>query len=302
MKTTLGLTFLVLLLFIAETRRLSADRPDTDDPSGVVDVAMVDEKDLDESSGLAESNLRTGYFWSHNDSGGKARLYAFDKRGHDTGWVKLKKAENDDWEDVTSFQDEGVSRLLVADVGDNTSKRKKVTLYLFDEPDPDEKTELKKYQEISLKYPDGPRDCEAIAVEMTTRRIILVSKTGLPIAGVYSIPLPARENDGSIKVTAKRLASLPFPMVTAMDIDPVNGDVWLVSYFQAFRFSKRHADDSLVDQLRSIPTAIVLPRWKQIEAVAVDHASDIWVTSEGSPTKLGRLPQNASADSTDNTD
>jgi hypothetical protein len=41
-----------------------------------------------------------------------------------------------------------------------------------------------------------------------------------------------------------------------------------------------------------VPEPQELPRWKQIESVAVDDVNDIWVTSEGSPTPLGRLPQN----------
>ena len=77
-----------------------------------------------------------------------------------------------------------------------------------------------------------------------------------------------------------------------MDIDQTNGDIWMVSYFQAFRFRCAQRDASMAQQLTELPEPHELPRWRQIESVAVDHARDIWVTSEGFPTPLGRLPRN----------
>ena len=80
-------------------------------------------------------------------------------------------------------------------------------------------------------------------------------------------------------------------MVTAMDIDPDNGDIWVVSYFQAFQFRCADRDMPIARQIKQLPQPHDLPRWKQIESVAIDPEHDVWVTSEGSPTPLGRLPQ-----------
>ena len=68
------------------------------------------------------------------------------------------------------------------------------------------------------------------------------------------------------------------------------GDIWLVSYFHAFYFrcAERHAD--IAQQLAAVPSSQEMPRWKFIEAVAVDTANNVWITSEGSPTPMGRLP------------
>ena len=90
-------------------------------------------------------------------------------------------------------------------------------------------------------------------------------------------------------VTASRVGTIAIPMITAMDIDPINGDIWIMTYFQGYRFPGQQNDDSLATQLAKIPEAVRLPRWKQIEAVAVDEHHHVWLTSEGSPTPFCKL-------------
>lgn len=289
---SLAIAALVYLVVMAETPRLSAEESAVPDASGVVDVVLLDESELVESSGLALSRRRPKHFWSHNDSGAGACLYAFDSQGRKTGQVQLRSAESVDWEDLACFTDRGVARLLVADCGDNRAQRDSIILHLFDEPDPAESTSLEIEQTISVIYPDGPRDCEAVAVDEHRRLIVLVSKSKLPAAGIYVIPLPERVTQATQStVTAKRIGTLLLPMITAMDIHQPSGDIWLVSYVQAYRFASLGRDGLLARQLAQIPELHPLPRWKQIESVAVDAANDIWVTSEGLPTPLGRLPQ-----------
>lgn len=293
----LALTF---LLVMGQTCVSSAEDSKTPemDPSGVTDVVHLEESDLRESSGLTVSNRPSSFFWTHNDSGGEARLYAFDRRGGKTGHVKLKSTDMNDWEDVAGFLDGDVPRLLVADTGDNDSKRSDVRLYLFEEPDPKKKTTLgsREVQTIRVTYPDGAQDCEAVAVDVVRKAIILVTKTKLPLCGVYTIPLPSIEQGtDDYATTAKRVTSLPIPMVTALDIDPINGDLWLVSYFQTFCFRCPDRGMHLQRQFSSLPEAYELPRWRQIEAVAIDPSHNVWVTSEGKHAPLGRLSPEALA-------
>ena len=299
-----------VLLLVGQTWPAPAEEGSRNvpDPSGVTDVVTLDESELNESSGLAISeraNSERGalYFWSHNDSGGDAKLYAFDRKGRKSGHVKFTSAamddgNDDDWEDMAGYLDQGVPRLLVADCGDNDSKRRYVRLYLFDEPDPTKKTTLsdKDVQTIRVTYPDGPNDCEAVAVDVARETIILVTKTRLPFCGVYTIPLPRRDGDsGDYSVTATRVASLPIPMVTAMDIDSKTGDLWVVSYFQAFCFRCPERHMLLQRQFSALPDPYELPRWRQIEAVAIDRSNSVWVTSEGKYAPLGRLSPEALA-------
>ena len=256
----------------------------------LVEVVWLDERRLDESSGLAVSTRQKGHYWTHNDSGDKACLYAFDCDGELTGRVKLKAIDANDWEDCCSFLQDGKSRLLIADCGDNKRDREKIKLLLFDEPDPRQSAVLKQVCTITVRYPDGPRDCEAVAVDSVRQQIVLLTKSYLPQAGVYVVPLPSRSNDGTDStVTAKKLTNLALPLVTAADIDQITGDLWVTNYLQVFCFSASKRGMPLVQQLKQLPTVRDLPRWKQVEAVAVDEDQNVWVTSEGSPAPLGRL-------------
>lgn len=282
---------MLIFLAMAETGSVSAEESADEDPSGVQNVVSLSVSALTESSGLAISHRRNNHFWSHNDSGDKARLYAFDSHGRETGKIRLNSASTIDWEDMASFTDQGVARLLVADCGDNKNNRESITLYLFDEPDPKDPDDPNRIQTISVRYPDGSHDCEAVAVDEHRQQIVLITKSIFPACGVYVFPLPNRTTESSrTSVIAKRIGTLPLPMVTAMDIHQETGDIWVVSYFQAFRFAAASRDIPMAKQLGALPEPHELPRWKQIEAVAIDAAQNVWLTSEGSPAPFGRLP------------
>lgn len=286
---------LLVLFSAAMVYVVSSDEtsPNDSDPSGVTDVVVLKHPELLESSGLAVSNLRSSTFWTHNDSGGKPKLYAFDQSGRKLGSASLDAVRMNDWEDMASYRDQGIPRLLVADCGDNTGTRSRIELHLFDEPDPTETTEIddKLIQTIGITYPNGPRDCEAVAVDTFRECIILVTKSRFFACDVYTIPLPRRElGVEDYRANATHIVSLSIPMVTAMDIDVGNGDLWISSYFQVFRFPASSRTGSLRKQLSEIPEAFDLPRWRQIEAVAVDQSHSLWLTSEGSNPPLGRLP------------
>lgn len=276
-----------------------APKPDDLDRSIAVERAVtLDTDELTESSGLAFSRRRQNRLWSHNDSGGQPILYAFDTSGRETGRCELDVTMVD-WEDIAAFSDAGYPQLLVADCGDNQSIRDSITLYLFDEPDPDGITKTESMQVIEVSYPNGPCNCEAIAIDLDQRQILLIAKTTLSPAIVYSLPLPARmsnTNDNGqpsgvkrTKVMAREIKRLILPLVTGMDFDPSTGDVWVTSYFQAFRFHAAPSNRDLSELFGRQPQPIALPRWKQIEAIAVDSESRVWVTSEGVPAMLGKL-------------
>ena len=291
---------LLHVCLMAQTPGLSAGPPQGNstpasvaDPSGVVDVVFLDDAEVTESSGLAISRRREGFFWTHNDSGGASRLYAFGANGQKTGQINFSLVKAVDWEDMASFVDHGKPRLLVADCGDNQSIRESIVLYLMDEPDPRTSTSPTGAQVIEVTYPDGPKDCEAVAVDTKRRQVILIAKSVLPLAGIYVLPLPSRSAAATrMATTAQRVGTLPLSMVTAMDISDLSGDIHVVSYFQAFRFSCPRRDMPIADQLKQLPAARDLPRWKQIESIAIDSNEDVWVTSEGAKTPLGRLPKN----------
>jgi len=268
--------------------------------AGAAPVVLLENAAVTESSGLAFSNLSNDRLWTHNDSGDTARLFAFDRGGKTTGGCELVGVDAVDFEDMASFVQDSLPRLVVADVGDNRSVRPFVSLYFFDEPSPDQQTSVTQWTRIDVRYADGPRDCEAIAVDAQRGIVTLVTKSFLPVATVYELPLPNRSPlvaDGAAAKPAgvpaaadaqvlRPVAKLPIPLVTAIDRDPATGDLLVINYFQLFRYSGGVNEKPW---WQSSPSAVDLPRLKQIEAVAVDRSGDVWVTSEASPTPLAKV-------------
>ena len=249
---------------------------------------------LTESSGLAFSHIDPKYVWSHNDSGGKARLFAFDGSGRCCGRLSLVGVKAIDWEDMASFTDER-PRIMIADVGDNNAVRSSVTLYLFDEPNPRKKTKIDSYQKLVVRYCNGAQNCEAVAVDVDHRRILLLGKNALS-AVMHEVDLPKppiSESDPTKVVTMERetkaVAQVSIPLATGMDVCCKTGDLWVTGYFHAFHFPVGKKKRTLQQRLHQVPAMIELPLLKQVEAIAVDDTGKVWITSEGTPAKMQRV-------------
>lgn len=248
---------------------------------------------LTESSGLAFSHVDARCGWSHNDSGGKARLFAFGADGKYCGRIALRGVKANDWEDMASFVDE-VPRLLIADVGDNDAERKSVSIYIFDEPNPQQRTTVAAYQHLVVRYAGGPQNCEAVAVDMANRRILLLEKSAL-VATLHQLDLPPRDAGESsqgkvVKIDALAIPvqRIAIPLATGMDFCPQTGDLWISNYLQAFCYPF-HPRNGLAVRLREVPKMLDLPKLKQVEAIAIDDQGRVWVTSEGKPAKMQRV-------------
>lgn len=273
-------------------------------PSPVGRVVEMADRSIDESSGLAFSAIDPTCVWTHNDSGDSARLFAIETAtGKVVGGCQLEAVEAIDFEAMTLVPGKR-PRLVMADCGDNLARRDFLTLYLFDEPDPRSRSTIpeNRWRSIRFRFEDGPANCEAIGYDRGENQLVLVTKNPLPWAGVYVLPMPTDFDEptevnhrGEDKQSffdrihvARRFTSLTLPMVTGMDFDFRTGDLWLVTYWNAIKFPGG-SSVNLSEQLKSEPVIMPLPRWKQVEAVAVDPHGGVWISSEGSPGLLGRL-------------
>jgi hypothetical protein len=272
---------------------------------GVKDAHQLDDRAVNESSGLAVSGRDPGLLWTHNDSGGGPQLFALDMLGHVQGSIRLKSAFNVDWEDMAAFTEKGVPWLLLADIGDNWGIRPVVDLYLIEEPQLPFGRAVDLQRHIRLRYPDGPRDVEAVAVDTAASVIYLLSKRDA-VPQLYRLPL---HPDVPLLVVAEALGAIRLPHVnvdqvdrpmahsdnyiTSMDIAPDGLSMVLLNYTRAFLYRRLPGED-WPQALRQKPTMMMLPIFRQIEAVsfAADGAS-IWISSEGTPAPLARLSVDA---------
>jgi len=268
-------------------------------------VGTLENRAIDEASGLARSQRDPDRLWVVNDDG-PARLHAIDNTGNELGHVKLSDSRNTDWEDLAAFSLEGVPYLLVADTGDNNGNRKSVRLYIVEEPDPDE-SKVKVSRRIKFRYPDGPRDAEAVAVDTESERALILTKRDIP-ALLYSVPL----NPSSKKVqTAERLGtigSLPQPSrrdvqfaarsndhywrPTSMDISADGSAAVVLTYGGVYLFRKEPGEDWL-DALQRQPQVVSRTHNREAESVAFNAAGDaIYITLERRNAPLFRLELN----------
>ena len=168
----------------------------------------IESMDLKESSGLASSTRRDGLLWSINDSGSEPAIFGLSESGAHLGKWVVAGVESNDWEGMDSFKTEDKHYLLIADTGDNFRTRKEVSFLVIEEPFLDEDVrEVTVSWQTKFGFPDGPKDVEAVAVDLKEKLAIFLNKRELPIR-LYSVPLfPVDE-----KMTATEIAELvPVP-------------------------------------------------------------------------------------------
>ena len=272
-------------------------------------AGQLQSDELVEASGLARSQRDPELLWSVNDGGSKPRLHAFDGSGFHRGRVKLDDVKNRDWEDLSSFTIDGTPYLLVADTGDNDVKRNKVRLHVVLEPDlaEDARVKLEPAWSIDFRYPDGPRDVEAVVADPANDRAVLLSKRDWPPV-LYEVPLYP-PSDGT--VVAKRLGtieSLPPPtrqdreqamftkewhwQPTAMDLSP-DGRLAVVLTYRAVYLYHLDPERSLYESLSGQAYGFGLGNFRNAESVAFSADSNsIFVTLEGRHAPLLRIDIN----------
>lgn len=287
------------------------------DESGSVEVTrtrlivagQLESDGLVEASGLARSQRSPELLWSMNDGGSKPRLYAFDGSGFHRGRITLEDVKNDDWEDLASFTVDGTPYLLVADTGDNDAKRDAVSLHVVLEPDlaEDDKVRFEPAWSIDFRYPDGPRDVEAVAIDPASERVLLLSKREWPPV-LFEVPL-FPPTDGTI--VAERLGpieSLPAPtrqdrehavftkewhwQPTGMDLSP-DGRLAVILTYRGVYLYRVEPGASLYESLSGQAYGFGLGNFRGAESVAFSADGDaIYVTLEGRHAPLLRIDIN----------
>ncbi len=280
------------------------------------DTFELGNPDLDELSGLAVSRADATLLWGHNDTGGGRRLYRIGLDGADLGSVRVDGAQSSDWEDIAAFDDAGGPALLIADTGDNFALRSWPVLYAVRDPGRSGQPVL--LWRLDFRYPDGARDCEAVAVDPVDRVILLVSKRD-ERPRLYRLPLP--DGPREARPTAARptapqtaeflgeVAGVPPPpglgrllaaplarfdhSPTALDISRDGRTAVLVTPRNAYVF-RRGSGMGWAQALGQLPAVVPLPPLDQIEAAALSaDGRELVVGSEGRPGRLARiaLPQ-----------
>lgn len=261
-----------------------------------------------EASGLAASIVNPGVLWAINDSENDPVVFAIGPQGQHLGTVFVVGINNRDWEDLAVFTMDGVAYLLIADVGDNSARRADVLLHVLAEPKLDgqgRQTSASVAWQMRLRYPDGPQDCEAVAVDPTEKTVYLLSKRTRPPVLFTTALRPTAANE---MVTVQRVAEMPLiekaheglppsgplnaifgTQPTAMDFS-ADGRWALVLTYQGLCLYPRPPGMTWTEALGAKPVFTALPALKQAEGACFDRrATAVWLTSEGRGAPIYRL-------------
>lgn len=245
---------------------------------------------INESSGLAASHryAAQSLLWTHNDSAGETELFCIDPFGRTVATLKLSGAKNIDWEDMEIAGD----WMYIADVGDNLRHRESVTIYRLREPefDPNKAgaTLGAASESMTLKYPEGARDCETLLVT-TGGEVLLVSKNG-GASKIYKAPQPfangatqTLEEVGEYSFTGATALSY---LTTAGSLSPDETRVVIRTYTHAYEWTIP-AQNNWRDLWKAEPRIFELPQTQQGEAICFSaDGLSFFVTSEQLPTPL----------------
>lgn len=244
-------------------------------------ITLADSR-IDESSGLAVSILHNDVYYTQNDSGDTARIFAFDKRGQTIATIDLQGVTAIDCEDMAISKAGGRSKLYLGDIGDNSQRRSNILVYRFDEPTTLARELHAKPEILEFEYPDGPHNAESLLVHPTTGAITIVAKTDKGPSGIYTTgPNPP---PGKIKLTRVGQIEISFPIKEAKLI---TGGSWssdgkyvaLRTYVTAYEYPAK-SDKWWTAKAKTIP----VPFQKQGESIAyLRDGSKVLTSSEGSP-------------------
>ncbi len=287
---------------IVRANHIEADSGDYKTP---VHLVNLENKSIRESSGIATSRRNAGILWTHNDSGGRPFIYAFDRQGKHRGVWRVTGAVSVDWEDMAIGPGprRGQSYLYIGDIGDNSRKRRQITVYRVAEPQITPKDSSSTVQNprvtdaadvIRLKYPDGRYDAETLLVHPVTGDLYIITKAlGAP-ARVYKLKAQAPKSEVSTLSYAGdiRFTNLFQGFITGGDISPDGRRVIVCDYLGASELILPEKQGIAFDEIwKQTPRPVNIGGFPGVrrQGEAICYRADglaLLATSEGFPCPL----------------
>jgi hypothetical protein len=260
-------------------------------------AGTVADPSLVEISGVAASHVHAGVLWVHNDSGGQPSVTALSDTGADLGTYVVPGARATDWEDIVAGPgpDRERSYLYVGDIGDNGAARPFVEVHRVPEPQPAPDGSDGRFTEdvvLTLRYPGGPVDAEALLVDPRSGDLVIVGKRPQD-APVFAADASSVAEEG--EVTLRQVATLdvgpdgaPLGLVTGGDVSPDGSVVLLRTYASVAAFA-RPEGEPLAAAFDEPPCAAPAATEPQGEALGFLADGSGYVTiSEGPAPPLNR--------------
>ena len=182
-------------------------------------LGVIEDPALAELSGIAASRKNPGLLWVHND-GRRSEMYLVSTNGQLYGTVIFGQSAED-------FEDIAIGPRLAdkdyiygGDIGDNAVARTEVQVFRFAEPSvtqPANDLIAANETVITMRYPDGAHDAEALLVDPISGDLFIVTKEASAFRAYKATQ--AQMNSGEV-VQLTLAVSGSFGPVSGGDISP----------------------------------------------------------------------------------
>lgn len=267
---------------VQKAEHIEIELPDVE-PVVLRPYATFDSEEIDESSGIIKSRVWDDLYWTHNDSGDRARIFPVNRSGEllyahwDTAkdGIEVGDAVNVDWEDI-AVNDDG--NLIIGAFGNNYSARRDLALYILKEPYPFYTsvtritTKIPFYYPEQREFPAKMRNFDAEALIYARGKYYLLTKhrddTNTVLYRFDSVQ-PNMMNPvtkiGSFNIHG---------MVTAADVTPDGNKLVVLTYTGVWLFESE-TDDYFNGRISWLPI-----RAKQCEGICFDDENTLLITNE----------------------
>jgi hypothetical protein len=244
--------------------------------SGPEKVALIGEKFIEETSGMAVSRKNPSWIYVHNDSGGEPEVYILDTLGTYLATLQIEGVENRDWEDLAMGPGplDGENYLYIGDIGDNFGKEKELIIYRIQEPDQLERKMTAKPEIIKLKYPDGPKDSETLLVDPISGDLFVLTKR----ESKNTLYKASKDLliDGNM-VELEKVLQLPVTLSVGGDISADGSQVLIKNYWVIY-YWVRMEGETLAETLSRKAVLLPYEPEPQGEAIAFEPEGETYFT------------------------
>ncbi len=223
------------------------------------EVGQLDPELIAEASGIEVSSVFPDRLYHVDDS--STRFYVTDTGGSFIKSVSITGTSGTDVEDLALGPCGETTCLFIADIGDNSSQRESIEVIVVEEVE-DFPEQVLPMHRISLRYPEGPEDAEALAVGPNGDLLVLAKRIfpeeSDPHSELFRLPAESWIGETNYSGTLESVSgidfgdlasSLPGRLVTAMDFSEDGERLLVLTYLDAyeFRLSRVETSESLVE-------------------------------------------------------
>ncbi|TXD85572.1 hypothetical protein ESY86_02925 [Subsaximicrobium wynnwilliamsii] len=199
---------------------------------------------LKENSALEYTN-QDRLLWTIEDAGNPNALYALDAKGQLTKTIEIENAENIDWEDLASDQEENI---YIGDFGNNEKTREHFTIYKVSKPG--KAMKRSSAEKIAFTLPSTMESQDFEAFFLYENKFYIFSK-GTKETIMISVENSIGDHVAQLVTTSKLDGK--DNQITAADISADGKTIVLLNHEKLWKLSKFKADKFFEGTVEIIP-------------------------------------------------